>query len=44
MRYSCLRCGVSYSTEIAIDSRGCPACADTAPANLTVVNDDRAAA
>lgn len=42
MRYSCLRCGVSYSTEIVIDSRGCPACADTAPANLTVVNDGRA--
>jgi threonine synthase len=44
MRYSCLRCGASYSAEFAIDSRGCPACADTAPANLTVVNDGRDAA
>ncbi|TAM99169.1 MAG: pyridoxal-phosphate dependent enzyme [Rhizobiaceae bacterium] len=44
MRYSCLRCGVSYPTETAIDSRGCPTCADTAPANLMVVNDGRATA
>jgi threonine synthase len=43
MRYSCLRCGANYSTDIAIDSHGCPACADMAPANLTIVNDGRAA-
>ncbi|TAN18393.1 MAG: pyridoxal-phosphate dependent enzyme [Rhizobiaceae bacterium] len=44
MRYACLRCGASYSADIAIDSRGCPACAGSAPANLMVVNDGGAAA
>lgn len=30
----CIRCGASYPTTIEIDSRGCPACHETAPANL----------
>lgn len=31
---TCIRCGASYPTTIEIDSRGCPACQETAPANL----------
>lgn len=33
---ACIRCGRSYGLDIAIDSRGCPACRDEAPANLAV--------
>lgn len=31
---TCIRCGASYPITIEIDSRGCPACHETAPANL----------
>ncbi|MCV9937331.1 threonine synthase [Boseaceae bacterium BT-24-1] len=34
---SCIRCGASYPASIEIDSRGCPACRDAAPANLKPV-------
>lgn len=34
---ACIRCYASYPASIAIDSRGCPACRDTAPANLKPV-------
>ena len=37
--FACLRCGASYPTTVAIDSRGCPACHDVAPANLRPVYD-----
>lgn len=30
----CIRCGASYPSTMKIDSRGCPACHETAPANL----------
>lgn len=33
----CVRCGASYPTTMEIDSRGCPACHETAPANLKPV-------
>lgn len=32
--FSCIRCGATYPVDIDIDSRGCPACQATAPANL----------
>ena len=32
--FACIRCGASYPATIEIDSRGCPACHETAPANL----------
>src|SRR3546814_10844297 len=35
--YACIRCGARYPAELAIDSRGCPACFDEAPANLRLV-------
>ncbi|MBA5775539.1 threonine synthase [Stappia sp. F7233] len=38
--YKCIRCGCHYPTELAIDSRGCPACYDKAPANLCVAYHD----
>lgn len=31
---ACIRCGARYPADLAIDSRGCPACAPEAPANL----------
>lgn len=34
---SCIRCGTSYPATVEIDSRGCPACHETAPANLRPV-------
>jgi threonine synthase len=34
---SCIRCGASYPPSIKIDSGGCPACHETAPANLKPV-------
>lgn len=34
---SCIRCDASYPASIEIDSRGCPACRDAAPANLKPV-------
>jgi threonine synthase len=34
---SCIRCGASYPASIKIDSRGCPACREAAPANLKPV-------
>ncbi len=37
----CLRCGHLYPTELAIDSRGCPACFEASPANLQPVYLDR---
>lgn len=37
--FSCIRCCASYSPSIAIDSRGCPACRDAAPANFKPVYD-----
>lgn len=30
----CIRCGARYPATIEIDSRGCPTCYETAPANL----------
>ncbi|MBD1547815.1 threonine synthase [Roseibium aggregatum] len=35
--YACVRCGCCYPSDIAIDSRGCPACRDETPANLRVI-------
>jgi threonine synthase len=35
--YACIRCGCHYPAEFAIDSRGCPACYDDAPANLQLM-------
>jgi len=35
--FSCIRCGAPYPPSITIDSRGCPACRDAAPANLKPV-------
>ena len=32
--FACIRCGASYPTTFDIDSSGCPACHETAPANL----------
>lgn len=32
--FTCIRCGASYPATVEIDSRGCPACLNTAPANL----------
>lgn len=37
--FACLRCSASYPATAAIDSRGCPACHDVAPANLRPVYD-----
>ncbi len=34
---TCTRCGASYPATIDIDSRGCPACHEIAPANLKPV-------
>jgi threonine synthase len=34
---ACIRCGTRYRADHEIDSRGCPACLDAAPANLAVV-------
>jgi len=34
---ACIRCGASYPATIEIDSRGCPACHETAPANFKPV-------
>jgi threonine synthase len=35
--FTCIRCGASYPATVEIDSKGCPACLDTAPANLKPV-------
>lgn len=35
--FTCIRCCASYPPSIAIDSRGCPACRDAAPANFKPV-------
>lgn len=35
--YACIRCGARYPAGFDLDSRGCPACYDEAPANLYVV-------
>lgn len=35
--FACIRCGACYPATVAIDSRGCPACHDVAPANLRPV-------
>ncbi|RJE87218.1 pyridoxal-phosphate dependent enzyme [Paracoccus onubensis] len=35
--YICIRCGARYSDKLSIDSRGCPACYEDAPANLRVM-------
>jgi threonine synthase len=32
--FSCLRCDALYPADVQIDSRGCPVCRKTAPANL----------
>lgn len=32
--FTCIRCAASYPATIDIDSSGCPACHETAPANL----------
>lgn len=32
--FSCLRCGALYPADVRIDSKGCPSCFETAPANL----------
>lgn len=32
--FSCLRCGALYPADFRIDSKGCPACFETAPANF----------
>lgn len=34
---TCIRCCASYPASLEIDSRGCPACRDAAPANLRPV-------
>ncbi|WP_246689070.1 MULTISPECIES: threonine synthase [unclassified Mesorhizobium] len=36
-KFVCIRCGVSYPGDLAIDSRGCEKCRETAPANLRPV-------
>lgn len=38
--YVCIRCGARYPADFAVDSRGCPACYDEAPANLRLIRDD----
>ena len=38
--YTCLRCGAPYPADFGLDSRGCPACYDEAPANLCVTRND----
>lgn len=38
--YRCIRCGSPYPLDLPIDSRGCPACAATLPANLRVAYPD----
>ncbi|SMH40536.1 threonine synthase [Mesorhizobium australicum] len=35
--FTCIRCGAAYPATIEIDSRGCPVCHETAPANLKPV-------
>ncbi|NGN43519.1 pyridoxal-phosphate dependent enzyme [Mesorhizobium sp. CGMCC 1.15528] len=35
--FSCIRCSANYSADIEIDSRGCPVCQLSAPANLQPV-------
>lgn len=35
--FTCIRCGAPYPTTIEIDSKGCPACLKTAPANIKPV-------
>jgi threonine synthase len=32
--FTCIRCGADYPATIEIDSKGCPACLNLAPANL----------
>jgi threonine synthase len=38
--FSCLRCGALYPTDFRIDSKGCPACFEIAPANLRPIYGD----
>ncbi|MFK3666636.1 pyridoxal-phosphate dependent enzyme [Ochrobactrum teleogrylli] len=35
--YCCYRCGGEFPINLPIDSRGCPACVQTAPSNLRVL-------
>jgi threonine synthase len=35
--FTCIRCGASLPATVEIDSKGCPACHETAPANLRPV-------
>ncbi len=35
--FCCVRCGANYPTDIEIDSKGCPSCQLSAPANLQPV-------
>jgi threonine synthase len=41
--YACIRCGARYPGKFGLDSRGCPACYEKAPANLRVVGPGRGA-
>lgn len=41
--YACIRCDARYPADLAIDSRGCPACYEEAPANLHLLRDDEGA-
>jgi threonine synthase len=38
--FSCLRCGALYPADFRIDSKGCPACFEIAPANLRPIYGD----
>lgn len=35
--FTCVRCGAAYPATVEIDSKGCPACLRTAPANIRPV-------
>src|SRR5690554_5637913 len=37
--FTCIRCSASYPITLELDSRGCPACHEAAPANLRPVYD-----
>jgi threonine synthase len=36
--YECLRCGHVFAADLELDSRGCPSCFATAPANVVVAS------
>jgi threonine synthase len=42
--FVCMRCGASYPLQLVLDSTGCKACRDEAPANLRVTYDAEARA